>query len=97
MPLDNSSDLRSAIERNTEILEQNNKILRKLHSYEVWSFWTRLIWYALLVGLPFALYYYILAPYFEALGSSYETFSAGIGEIPGLKQWSEVLSTYKGE
>ena len=48
-----------------------------------------------LIGLPFAVYFYVLEPYFEALGSSYETFNAGIQEIPGWKQFYEAFEASK--
>lgn len=49
------------------------------------------LWYALLIGLPFALYFYILEPYFEVFGANYETFRVGISEIPGLKGLEKLL------
>lgn len=68
-----------------------------MHRQAVIELWMRITWYVLLIGLPFALYFYILEPYFEALGSSYETFSAGMQEIPGWKQFHEALERYKTE
>ncbi len=78
-------DIAALIKRNTELVEENNKLLKKIHRHGVWAFWIRIVWYGLLIGLPFALYFYVLEPYFTAVGSNYEVFKAGIGEIPGLK------------
>jgi len=94
MQTDNS-DLKHILDRQNDLLEDNNRILRKLHRYEIINFWTKIIWYALLIGLPFALYYYVLGPYFEAFGSSYETFNAGIQEIPGIKSLEEFMREYQ--
>ena len=85
------SDLRSKLDRNYKVLQDNNLLLKKIHRNGVWAFWIRITWYLVLIGLPFALYFYVLEPYFTALGSNYETFKAGIGEIPGLKGLSQLL------
>lgn len=89
--------LQEAIEKNTELLEDNNQLLRKLYRQNLWGIWMRVLWYALLIGMPFALYFYLLEPYFAALGASYETFYIGMQEIPGFKQFNEALKAYKAE
>jgi hypothetical protein len=98
MEHDNShAELSQLILENTEMLKENNRLLRKIHRNGLIEFWIRTCWYILLIGLPFALYFYVLEPYFTAMGSSYETFSAGMQEIPGWKQFSETLETIKAE
>lgn len=76
-----------------KLVTENNTLLRKMSRQMVWGFWLRIVWYALLVGLPFAVYFYVLEPYFAALGSNYETFSAGIQEIPGWKHLNEFINS----
>ena len=94
MPPDTSHiEMKAALEKNTKLLEENNKLLKKIHRNGLWAFWVRVAWYMLLIGLPFALYFYVLGPYFEALGSNYETFKAGVNEIPGLKGLGQLLET----
>lgn len=88
-------ELQRQLSRNSDLLEENNTLLKKLYRNALWSFWIRVVWYVILIGLPFALYFYVLEPYFTALGSSYETFSAGVQEIPGLKQINELLQGYE--
>ncbi len=88
-------EMKHLLEKNTKLLEENQVLLKKMHRSAVWGMWIRIIWYVMLVGLPFALYFYILEPYFTALGSSYEVFSAGMQEIPGWKQFSETLDAIK--
>jgi hypothetical protein len=89
--------LRDLVEKNSELIAENNVLLKKIYRHGVWGFWLKIMWYVLVFGLPFALYFYILEPYFTALGSSYDTFSTGIAEIPGLKQFMQWLGTGKGE
>ncbi len=92
---DTTIEIKYLLEKNTELLKENNLLLKKLHRNAVWGFWFRIVWYLFLIGLPFALYFYILEPYFEALGSSYEVFSVGMQEIPGWKQFSQTLEAIK--
>ena len=81
---------------NKKLLTENNRLVRKMHRQMVWGFWLRIFWYALLIGLPFAVYFYVLEPYFEALGSNYEVFKAGLNEVPGLKGLGQLLDTLFG-
>lgn len=91
------AEIKALVEKNKELLEENNKLLKKIHRGNVINTWLRIVWYILLIGLPFALYFYVLEPYFEALGSSYETFYMGIQEVPGFKQFNEALRNYQGQ
>ena len=90
-PTGNSNELARQLAENTKLLEENTKLLRRLDRNSRFSIWLQVLWYVFLIGLPFAVYFYVLEPYFEALGSSYETFNAGIQEIPGWKQFYEVF------
>ena len=96
MPTENNDiEIRYILEQNTALLKENNLLLKKMHRNAVWGFWFKVLWYVLLLGLPFALYFYVLEPYFTALGSSYDTFSAGMQEIPGWKQFMHTLDAVR--
>ena len=84
------------LEENAELIKENNELLRKLHRNTMIGVVIRVIWYILLIGLPFALYFYILEPYFEAFGSNYEVFKAGLNELPGLKGIEQLLNGITG-
>lgn len=79
------------LRENQTLIKENNKILQKLHRHNVIGFIVRIVWYALLIGLPFALYFYILEPYFNAFGANYEVFRQGMAETPGLKGFEKVF------
>lgn len=91
------AEIKDLLEKNNVLVTENNLLLKKIYRNGIIGTWIRVIWYVLLVGLPFALYFYILEPYFTALGSSYSTFSAGMQEIPGWKQFSEAFKTFNGQ
>ena len=67
------------------LLRENNELLKKLYRHSVIGFVLRMVWYIILIGMPFAVYFYVLEPYFHAFGANYELFRQGMAEIPGLK------------
>lgn len=79
------------LKRQEDLLEENNRILHKLRRYQVMTFVFTMAWYALLVGLPFALYYYVLGPYFEALGFSDGGYGAMWQEFPIYEQFQAMF------
>lgn len=74
---------------NKQLLIQNNDLLKKLNRRSIWTFWLKIVWFMFLIGLPFVFYYYVVEPYFDTLGSSFEVFRSGLQEIPGWKQFYE--------
>lgn len=90
------SEISKSLKENSALLKENNQLLKKIHRNALWGFWLRILWYMVLIGLPFALYFYVLEPYFTALGSNYEVFKAGVNEIPGLKGLGELLENVNG-
>ena len=80
------------LHKNAALLEENNELLRKLYRNAIISFWIKLLWFAVIIGLPFALYFYVLEPYFAAFGSSYENFLDGLNELPGFKGIDELIN-----
>lgn len=83
--------IRKLVLENQRLLAENNKLLKKLHRNAVISFWIRLLWILIIIGAPFIFYYYIVEPYFESFGSSFETFQNGLQEVPGWKQFYESI------
>lgn len=79
------------IRENAELTKENNALLKKMYRNDMILLGVRVVWYALLIGLPFAVYFYLLEPYFEAFGANYDLFRQGIGEIPGLKGLETLL------
>lgn len=83
--------LEDLVRQNAELLQENNTLLKKIHRNAALSFWLRVVWYLLLIGFPFAVYFYVLEPYFAAFGSSYDNFIDGLNELPGLRGIDQML------
>lgn len=94
---DTHEELLRLTRENNELLKQNHEYLRKMYRNDMIGLTLRVVWYALLVGLPFAVYFYVLEPYFEAFGANYELFRQGIAEIPGLKGLENLMPSSGGE
>ena len=78
---------------NRRLLTENNQLLKKLNHRSVLSFWIRLVWFLVLIGAPFILYFYVIEPYFTSFGSSSKIFIQGIHEVPGWKQFYETIGS----
>jgi len=96
-PEEGHAEIKRLIKQNAELIKQNNELLRKIHRNMVVGVWMRIFWYAVLIGLPFAVYFYLLEPYFEAFGSSIEVFKTGLNELPGLKGIDQLMERIGGE
>ncbi len=68
-----------------ELLRENNLLLKKIYRHTMIGFAFKVLWFAIIIGLPFAVYFYLLEPYFASFGANYELFRQGMAEIPGLK------------
>ncbi len=84
-------DKKNEHEEMLRLLRENNEILKKLYRHSVIGLVLRIVWYVILIGMPFAVYFYILEPYFAAFGANYELFRQGIAEIPGLKGIENII------
>jgi Trk-type K+ transport system membrane component len=87
-------EMANLMRENQRLLAENNSLLKKIHRSNMITFWVRIAWILFIIGIPFILYFYVIEPYFDALGSSFTTFQAGLQEIPGWKQFYEAI---KGE
>jgi hypothetical protein len=82
---DTHEELLRLTRENNELIKENHEYLRKMYRNDMVGLTLRVVWYAILIGMPFAVYFYVLEPYFEAFGANYEVFRQGMAEIPGLK------------
>jgi len=90
-PSEEHNEMLRLLRENNELSKANNELLKKLYRHNLIGFVTRVVWYAVLLGLPVAVYFYILGPYFNAFGSNYELFRQGMAEVPGLKAILHIL------
>ena len=90
-PSEEHNEMLRLLRENNELSKANNELLKKLYRHNLIGFITRVVWYAILLGLPFAVYFYVLGPYFQAFGSNYDLFRQGMAEVPGFKALLHIL------
>ena len=86
MPPHDEEEITRLLKENTELVRENNRILKKMRRNAVIELWVRVVWYAFLIGVPFLLYFYLLGPYLAAFG---------IHQFPGLKTFQSLFEAYQ--
>lgn len=69
MPLEDET--RRLLRKNLDINKENNKLLKKLHRSAVIASVLRIVYIAIILGVPVLLYYYIALPYINELNEVY--------------------------
>ncbi len=67
-----------------ELSRENNRMLRAVRRASFWGGVFKVIWWAALIGVPIALYYYILAPYVQDAQQTYQNIKGGAEQVQGL-------------
>lgn len=80
-----SEKIATLLEQNRILLEENNKMLHRMYRWSIMAFVARIVWYILIIGIPFVLYYFLFQPYISTSISNYESFRDGIHNIPSLQ------------
>ena len=89
-------ELKRLLEMNTKLLEENNRLVKRLYRWTVGEMLLRVVWYIILIGAPFLLYFYVLEPYMATVGDSYQQFMVGVGKIPGFEGLDQLIqNTFK--
>ena len=88
-PTDSIEDIKQQLHTQRQLLEENNRLLHSLHRGAWISFWFRIFWYAVLLGLPFILYFYVIEPYVTAITNSIDQF--GIIQFNPVEWWDALI------
>jgi hypothetical protein len=77
--------------QNQELLKANNELLNTINRREIRQFWFKVVWYAILLGVPLFAYYYL---YNAFLGS----FGGGDAQSNlNYEMIKEALKLYQGQ
>ena len=64
-----------------KLVKENNRLLRKMRRNAIIGNILRIIWWAVLIGLPIILYYYYLQPYVDQFVETYQGLQSGVENI----------------
>lgn len=87
-------DVAELVRQNIKLTKENNRLLHSMRRAAWWSTFFRILWMAILIGVPIALYYYFLQPYYKGLSEGYQQFQSQGLEIPGF---GPLLDRWLGE
>ena len=71
-------EMKKLLRRNLELTRENNKLLKKIRRNAVVANIMRLVWWAVIIGVPVFLYYYVFQPYIAELGAAYQGVTDGV-------------------
>ena len=83
--MDEQKETKKLLEETLALSRENNKLLRTIRRVGIIEFVMRLLWYAILIGFPFVVYFYIVEPYFHMLGLSSGHSRQDVQSLPVIK------------
>ena len=87
--------LETLLKQNNELQKETVELLRRQEKRAVRSFWFRIIWYTILLGLPFILIPYMIASITTSIGLPSDGTSSGITDA--FKNTQEVLKMLQNQ
>ena len=82
-----NSEIKAILAENQRLLIENNTLLRKMRRDAVISTVFRVIWFAVVVGVPIYLYFNYVLPNWENLQAKIEGLENVTTEMDGVKEW----------
>lgn len=74
------------IRENARLTKENHKLLKKLWRAEVFGFWSKLLFAAILIGVPVLVYQYYLADVIVDLQTMYGGIQQDIDQVKNLSE-----------
>jgi len=81
-------EIKTLLKKNLELTKENNIILRKMRRSAIIGNIMRMIWWAMLIGVPVVLYYYYFQPLLGNLYSAYQGIEETGKELTTLPTFS---------
>ena len=82
------------LKENQRLLKENNVLLHKIRRDAKIAMALRVIWFAILIGVPFVLYYYIVEPNMMTLQKAYTIIESGAHDLSGMRQVLESIDRH---
>ena len=72
------------LRKNLELSKENNRLLKKMRRSAFIGNILRVIWWAVIIGLPIYLYFSVLQPYLEELAAVYKNVQTEVGDVANI-------------
>ena len=89
-------EVKTLLKKTLTLAKENNRILRKMRRAAIIGNILRIIWWAVIIGLPVVLYYYFLQPYIAQFASTYAEIGGGLEEFKNLPGFKWLFGSYIG-
>ena len=80
------------LQKTYELSEENNKILHSIRRGNRWSYFFKITYWVLVIGVAFGAYFYI-QPYVNVLSNTYHGVTSDIDDIKNIA--NKVVSPFK--
>jgi hypothetical protein len=77
------------IKENIRLTRENNRLLRKLWRVEVFSFWSKILFIIIMIGVPLLIYQYFLA---DVLHDTLDTYQSLMSSAEHIQSTAENFS-----
>ena len=90
-------ELEGLLRENTRLVRENNKLLHKLWRAEVTGFWTKVLFYVLLIGVPVVIYQYYFEGYVEQMRKTYDSLRDAAEELQNIPPLNTLPAAVVGQ
>ena len=84
----NGEDLKTLLKKNLDLTRENNVLLRKMRRMAIYGNIIKVVWLAIIIGLPVYIYYAFLQPY---VGQALEICSGVETGVGGIRNFLDKL------
>jgi len=74
------------LKENHRLLRENNKLLKKMRRAAIFGFWSKILFYVILIGVPYLIYRYYLQEPFDEIQNTYEELKNNVAELQNLPE-----------
>lgn len=93
-------DIEDLLRENVRLSRENNQILHKLWRAQVTGFWGKILFYALIIGVPVFVYQFYLQGYVAQLRTTYDTMrdaAEQVKQMPSIEDLpAAVINRFQG-
>lgn len=79
-------DMMDIVKKTHALALENNEMLHTMRRNQRWAFFFRIVFWAIVIGLPLMLYYYFLAPYMTELKGTFDALQGQVESVQGVQE-----------
>lgn len=79
------TETQELVQENIRLTRENNRLLKKLWRAEVFGFWSKVLFLAIMIGVPVFVYRYYLADYVQDMQNMYQEIRDGVTSFEGIQ------------